>query len=173
MGRNRESYYFSKLGEHFPELTNGEVIHLSNPDDPPDFLVKQKDIVLGIEITELMNILPGEYDLQQQLKFLQEIVDSTKDKFEKGNDRLLMVEFLFHDHIKLRRSEIDNYSNTLSEYIVKKIEGKKLKKDEVTQLGSDYPYYVRKILVREINPPENPEIWSKDGWSIQKTIRQV
>lgn len=166
-----ERYYFSTLGKYLPELVSGDVKHLTSPNDPPDFLVKQSDLTLGIEITEWMSILPNQKNLQEQLRFLQMIVDTTQEQVEKHHPKKLMVEFHFEDDVTLKGNEIEKYSKSLSEYILKNIDGKELKVDEYLEIGMDYPRFIQKILVRELIPHETSDIWVKLRWTIQKIMR--
>ena len=84
----------------YPEFPKGRVV----PSESPDFLVKMKSKnQLGIELTRLnpANAEPPTDREIHEIHFREELIEHTKQIFERTSDKLLFVKFLFSERKKI------------------------------------------------------------------------
>ncbi len=109
--KNRERYYLEALRAALPDLPTGEPLEA----EPPDFILRDSNGVLGIEITAFHLPTPaGQRPYQERQSLKDRIVQLAERIHHNAGGPALYVMVHFNDHVQLDKKDIEPLANAIA-----------------------------------------------------------
>jgi hypothetical protein len=101
-----------------PVFPSGEVTHLDNGQDPPDFIVETAEGRLGIEHTEYVRpIPPGRHSLQGQEERRKRIMNKAQKLYEMTGMPVVHVTAHWMKKLELRNHDEQTFANQIASIV--------------------------------------------------------
>lgn len=123
--KEREEHFLNRVKSVYPGFPDGEIHALTGKQEPPDFLVKSKDRVVGIELVDYIRGQGAEGSpLRHEETRRENVIKKAQEEFETEAQLPMEVLFLWHGRFylsKMKRPALDRLAHDIALLVEGKI----------------------------------------------------
>lgn len=114
----RERYFLNEVAEIYPGFPEGEI----NNSESPDFIIKQDNKIIGIELVDYVRGQNEGESLKRRNEILHEnLIKKAREKFESKHHIPLMIRIIWKENHSFHQSEITELAKDVVSLVEKNI----------------------------------------------------